>query len=753
MTAPGRKGYDIRTGTAPNTPPEVDSMDATSDNPRDGREISTIDLDDPSLFLNREINWIDFDAKVLEEAEDEETPLLERLKFLCIFWNNLDEFFMVRVANIFHQHTTGFLNLPPDGMTPARQLATIRKKLLPLISKAQNRWLGDLLPALRKADIRITPLEELGEKQKKFLEGYFRNEIYPILTPQAIDPGRPFPTISNLSLNFLVELLDPDSGIRYARLKIPKNFSRFVFIPRNKEAKSYSSFGISKNTRSCDIVLIEDMIRTFLPLLFPGYRVLDAATFRITRNTDVEIEEDEASDLLEAVRNLVDRRNFGEIIRLEASKDMSRDMLTFLIRRFHLAPFQVYRMRAPLAFQGYMTLCDTERPDLKDEPFSPRMPAPFRDGAHIFAGIRAGDALVYHPYDSFIPVLDFVRRAATDPKVVAIKITLYRVGSESPIVQALIEARRNGKQVTALVELKARFDEERNITWAEALEEAGVHVVYGLVGYKIHAKMCLVVRRETDGIRRYVHIGTGNYNPVTAQIYGDLGLFTADPAICADITDLFNAITGYSRKDDYRRILVSPMTTRAGIIGRIEREVARHRAHGDGEILFKMNQLVDKACIQALYRASMAGVRIRLQVRGICCLRPGVPGVSETIEVTSVVGRFLEHVRIFFFHNGGDEELLIGSADLMPRNLDRRIEILVPVRDAEIRRTIRDDILRIHLADTAKARCLREDGTYVRVRSGNGEPVVDSQRIMMNRTSGYTPVRGEEEKRHEQLRF
>ena len=733
-------------------------MDPTKDNAAKeecdaGSGTTLINLDDPSLFLNREINWIDFDAKVLEEAEDEETPLLERLKFLCIFWNNLDEFFMVRVANIFHQHTKGFLNLPPDGMTPARQLATIRKKLLLLLARAQNCWLKDVLPALRKADIRITPFDDLGEKQKKFLEGYFRNEIYPILTPQAIDPGRPFPTISGLSLNFLIQLLDPDSGIRFARLKIPKNFSRFVFIPRNKEAKSYSSLGISKNVRSNDIVLIEDLIRSFLPMLFPGYKVLDAATFRITRNTDVEIEEDEASDLLEAVKNLVDRRHFGEVIRLEVARDMSREMFGFLVRRFHLAPFQVYRMRTPLAFQGYMALCDAERPDLKDDPFAPRTPAPFVEGAHIFATIRAGDAIVYHPYDSFMPVLDFVRRAAADPKVVAIKITLYRAGSESPIVQALIEARRNGKQVTALVELKARFDEERNITWAEALEDAGVHVVYGLVGYKIHAKMCLVVRRETDGIRRYVHIGTGNYNPGTAQVYSDIGLFTANQAICADVTDLFNAITGYSRKDDYRQILVSPMTTRSGIIGRIEREIARHREHGDGEILFKMNQLVDKACIQALYLASMAGVRVRLQVRGICCLRPGVPGVSDNITVTSVVGRFLEHVRIFFFHNGGDEELLIGSADLMPRNLDRRIEILVPIRDPEIRKTIRDDILKIHLADNAKSRRLLEDGTYVRVLPEKGEPVVDSQRLMMNRAAGYNPVRGEEEKRHEQLRF
>ena len=725
------------------TPSPEEGEVAENMSPKKSREGTPFDevqsLDDPRLFLNREINWIDFDSKVLEEAMAPSTPLLEQLKFLSIFFNNLDEFFMVRVSALLEQYRSGVASLAPDGMSPSKQLALIRKRVLPLIATAQEYWSKSLRPRLKEAGLRFVEYEDLGDKHKKFLEGYFKNEIYPVLTPQAIDPGRPFPMISNLSLNFLVQLADPQKGTRFARIKVPKNLSRFIFLPRNKEAKSYESLGFSPNARQCDVLLVEALVAQHLHLLFPGLQVVAAATFRITRNTDVEIDEDESSDLLETVKDLVDRRTFGEVVRLEVSSGVPKDIFLFLVRNFRLAPFQIYKRRGPLDFAGMMDLCSVDRPDLKDEPMLPRTPPPFSERTPPYSVLRKRDAVLYHPYDSFGPVLDFVRRAAVDPKVVAIKQTLYRVGNESPVVDALMTARKNGKQVTAVVELKARFDEERNINWAEALEDVGVHVVYGLVGFKIHAKMCLVIRRESEGVRRYAHIGTGNYNPSTAKIYSDLGLFTADKAVCADVTDLFNAITGYSRKGDYRQLLVSPHTTRSGIVSRIEREIAKHKESGDGYIAFKMNQLVDKECIQALYRASQAGVRVRLQIRGICCLRPGVPGVSETIEVTSIVGRFLEHARVFYFRNGGDDEMYIGSADLMPRNLDRRVEVLVPIRGKELRETLLRDMLETHLADTAKAWKLSADGAYFRIAPAEGTPAVDSQKIMMQHGKGWNP--------------
>lgn len=701
------------------------------------KEQPITDLDDRRLYINREINWLDFNYKVLEEAMDVSNPLLERLKFLGIYFNNLDEFFMVRVAGLIRQYKEGVGSTAPDMMSPAKQLTLIRKGLIPCLAMAQDYWRKDLLPALRGMGIHITEYQSLSEKHKKFLDKYFEDEIYPILTPQAIDPGRPFPRVSGRSLNFLVQLHDPYGGVKFARLKVPKNLSRFVFVPRNKEAKTYTNLGFSANVRDNEIILMEDLINQHLGMLFPGLDVLNASTFRITRNADVEIEEDEAHDLLEAVEDYVEKRSFGEVIRLEIKTGMPSEMYKFLMRRFGLAPFQIYKSKIPLAFTDFLRLYDVDRPDLKYVPMIPRVPAPFVEGAALHPVIRERDVVVYHPYDSFSPVLEFVRRAARDPKVLAIKQTLYRVGSNSPVVEALMEARKNGKQVTAMVELKARFDEEQNITWARAMEEVGVHVVYGLVGYKIHAKLCLVLRKEATGVRRYVHIGTGNYNPDTARIYSDLGLFTCDPEICADVTDLFNAMTGYSYKDNYRKLLVSPISTRREIIARIDREIERHRKSGDGYIAMKMNQLVDRRCIKALYRASAAGVTVRLQVRGICCLRPGVDGISDNIEVTSVVGRFLEHSRIFYFHNGGDEEMYIGSADLMPRNLDRRIEVLVPIEDPRLRTSILLGILEVHLGDNVKARRLRSDGTYERVTRKEGSPAVDSQSFMVNHDGSW----------------
>ena len=684
----------------------------------------------PSLYLNREVNWLEFNYKVLEEAMDENNPLLEKLKFMGIFFDNLDEFFMVRVAGLIRQYKTGIASTPPDGFSPAKQLNLIRKNLLPQLAMAYDFWKQNLKPALLNNDIYLVHYRKLTDMNRSFLKKYFEDTIYPILTPQAIDPGRPFPLISGLSLNFLVKLRDPETGIKFARLKVPKNMQRFVFVPRNKEAKTYSTLGFSANVRGNAVIMIEDIIRENIGYLFPGLEVVATSTFRVTRNTDIEIEEDEAHDLLEAVTAYVDRQQFGEIIRLEIKSGTPSDMYRFLVGKLQLSPYQVYKSRIPLGFSDFLKLYDVDRPDLKYEPFNPKQPFPFVDGASVFPVIRESDKFVFHPYDSFGPVLDFIRQASTDKKVLAIKQTLYRVGRNSPVVKALMEARKNGKQVTAMIELKARFDEEQNITWAKALEEAGVHVVYGLVGYKIHAKLCMVLRKENNGIKRYVHIGTGNYNPSTAKIYTDMGIFTCNDEICSDVTDLFNAMTGYSYKTNYRKLIVSPHNTREGILKRIKRETDRHKDHGDGYLAFKMNQLVDTDCIEALYEASRAGVKIRLQVRGICCLVPGLDGISENIEVTSIVGRFLEHSRIFYFHNGGEQEILIGSADLMPRNLDRRIEVLVPVLDKELRSIIYNDILLIHLNDNQKARRLKSDGKYERVLMEKSIPV-DAQKLMM----------------------
>lgn len=687
------------------------------------------DLSCPNLYLNREISWLDFNLKVLEEAVSPGLPLLEQLKFLAIFYNNLDEFFMVRVANILRQYRSGAANISPDRMTPARQLAEIRRRVLLHTARAQSHWNKTLRAQLTERSVRIVEYDDLSEKQRRFLDGYFKNEVYPILTPQAIDPGHPFPMISTTCLNFIIQLRCRDGVVRFVRLKVPNNLSRFIFIPRNKEAKTYASLGFDPNVRGDDILLLEDLVAQYLPMLFPGHTVENAALFRITRNTNLEIEEDEADDLLEAVKDFVDQRRFGDVVRLEIAHRAPKSLIAFLSSRLGLQPFQIYRVKGPMAFPEFMTLYNVDKPQLKETPFHARTHPALSDG-NFFASIRSQDILLFHPYDNFISVLDFIRRAAEDPDVIAIKQTLYRVGNDSPIVKALIEARRRGKQVVAVVELKARFDEERNITWAEELEKEGVNIVYGLVGMKIHAKICLVVRRERDLVRRYVHIGTGNYNPSTAKIYTDLSLLTANPDICADVTDLFNVMTGYACRDTYRTLLVSPQVMRAPLIELIQREEERQRRYGDGAIIFKCNQLVDPAIIRALYRASMAGVRIRLQVRGICCLRPGLPGISDTIEVSSIVGRFLEHSRIYWFNAGGEGIFYIGSADLMPRNLDRRIEVLAPVTDPQMRATL-SSILEWHLRDNVQAWRLRNDAIYERLAPEKGEEPVNAQALMM----------------------
>lgn len=685
-----------------------------------------ISLEDPSLYINRELSFLKYTDRILEEALDKSHPLLERIKFLAIAADLLDEFFMVRVSGLRRQLEAGVLKLPPDGMTPAEQLATIRKNLLPALAVQYDCWHNDLVPKLKKEGIKILHYEDLKRKQRKLMRKYFKSEIFPALTPLAFDPGHPFPHISNLSLNLAVVVSDPLHGQRFARLKVPNTFPRLLRIPAEDAAEDYQSLGLVQ-TSTTNFVWLEGVVGANLDILFPGVEIVAAYPFRITRDADPEIEEDEASDLLSAIEESLRKRHFGSTVRLEIDETMSDQVREILITNLGIAPYQVYTLEGPIGLVSVMELMDINRPDLKDKPFQHFVPPQLSRGEDIFSVISRQNFLFYLPYDSFDPVVQFVSKAAKDPQVLAIKQTLYRTGPNSPIVAALMEARDNGKQVAVLVELKARFDEENNIVWARALEEAGVHVVYGFVGLKTHAKISMVVRQEREGIKRYVHMGTGNYNDVTARIYADLGYFTCDPVIGADLSNLFNSLTGYSLSEEYDKLLVAPGKMQEQLIAHIDREIALHEKDGGGYIALKMNSLVDKHCIRALYRASQAGVKVDLQPRGICCLRPGVPGVSENITVTSIVGRFLEHTRIYYFRNGGEGEIIIGSADLMPRNLYRRVETLFPIEDERIKTALRDDILKMHLKDNVKARRMLPNGEYERVQPKNGEPEINSQ--------------------------
>ncbi len=691
-----------------------------------GKPAGAPNLDHRTYYINREVSWLRFNERVLEEALDTRNPLLERAKFLSIFHSNLDEFFMVRVSGLRRQLAGGVLKKPADGMTAAEQLAEIRSRLKPALTTSSALWMNDLQPKLSEADVRVLDYDQLKKKQRKLLRKHFKSEIFPALTPLAFDPGHPFPHISNLCINLAVEVNDPQGGERFARIKVPPIFDRLLPLPSEEKADSYERLGL-ETSQSNHFVWIEQVIAANLDLLFPGLDVVACYPFRVTRDADFEIEEDEASDLLAAMLEVVEQRHFGSAVRLEVDNQMPESIRDILTSNLELQPYQVFALDAPLGLADVMELMRADRPELKDKPYLRTVPPVLSNGDDLFSTLRKRNVLLYHPFDSFNPVIEFINQAANDPDVLAIKQTLYRVGPNSPVVKALMQARENGKQVAAIVELKARFDEENNIGWARALERAGVHVVYGLVGLKIHSKMCLVVRREAGGIQRYVHLGTGNYNPVTARVYTDLGYFTTDPEIAADVSDLFNVLTGYSHKQEYSKLLVSPVSTRSEILSRIEREIERHKEHGDGYLAFKVNSLVDKKSIKALYRASMAGVKVDLQVRGICCLRPGVARVSENITVTSVVGRFLEHTRIFYFRNGGDEEVFLGSADLMPRNLNGRVEVTFPVEDERLRTALRDEILFLHLRDNVQARRLLPDATYERLSPGDGEEPLSSQ--------------------------
>lgn len=683
-------------------------------------------LDDPKLYINRELSWLQFNARVLEEAEDQTQPLLERVKFLSIYASNLDEFFMIRVSGLREQLSGGVVEAPPDGMTPAEQLSAIRLELGSQLERFANCWEKDVMPKLAEQGIHVLHYSQLQPKQRQWLRRYFSREIFPVLTPLAFDPAHPFPHISNLSLNLAVVAKDQDRAECFARVKIPDVFPRLIRIPSEELAGDQDQIGGADVGGNC-FVWIEEVVAANLNLLFPGLKIVSAFPFRVTRDADLEIEEDEASDLLEAIEEQVDLRHFGSAVRLEVDHSTPEPIKDILVRNLNLSSYQMYTQYIPLGMSSLMELTRIDRPDLKYPPFLPATPDMLVKRESMFSVIRREDVLLYHPYDNFLPVVDFLREAASDPNVLAIKQTLYRVGANSPIIQALMDARENGKQVAVLFELKARFDEENNIELARKLDDEGVHVVYGVLGLKTHAKMCLVVRRDDDGIRRYVHLGTGNYNITTSRIYTDLSFFTCNAAMGADVSDLFNALTGYSRKDSYAKLLVAPRYMREQILKRIEREIIRQHEHGDGYLAFKMNALSDKACIRALYRASQAGVKIDLQVRGICGLRPGMPGVSDTITVTSVVGRFLEHARVYYFRNGGQEEVFLGSADLMPRNLDRRVEVLFPIESARLREWIVRYLLPVNVLDNVKSRQLRSDGRYVRLHPGSKDQPLNSQ--------------------------
>ena len=688
------------------------------------------DLDDPRLFVNRELGLLEFQRRVLEEAQDGNNPLLERVKFLSIVGSNLDEFFMVRVAGLIKQIDAGVLDLPPDGMTPAEQLAAIRRVSQQIMSNARACLQEIIIPALNKTGIHILEYSKLDERQKASVDAYFEEVVFPVLTPLAFDPGHPFPHISNLSLNLAILICDEDGEEHFARIKVPGSLPRLVPIKR-------SSGSVRKDGTvpyHHYFVWLEQLIAANIASLFPGMEILEVHPFRVTRDADLEIQELEASDLLETMEQSVRQRRFGAVVRVTVNPDLPDHIRNILIDNLELDTHDIYKLDGPLGLSDLMQLYSIDRYDLKDTPFKPPIPYLLRnennDGS-IFNAIRREDILLHHPYDSFTPVVDFLRAAARDPDVLAIKQTLYRVGRNPPVVQALLEAVEQRKQVAVLMELKARFDEESNIEWAKKLEKAGVHVIYGLLGLKTHSKVALVVRKEGDGIRRYVHLGTGNYNAVTAQLYEDLGMFTCDPEIGADATDLFNYLTGYSSIKKYRKLLVAPINMRERLVELIRREIDHQKAGIKGQLIFKVNSLVDQPMIEELYRASQAGVKIELLVRGICCLRPGIKGISDNIRVTSIVGRFLEHSRIYYFNNGGKEEIYLGSADLMPRNINRRVEVLFPVRDARLIHYLTTDLLKTYFSDNVKARRMRSDGSYERVKPQGKDPTLNIQEWLL----------------------
>jgi len=669
-------------------------------------------FEDPSLYLNRETSWLAFNARVLGEALDPATPLLERLKFLAIHAANLDEFFMIRVSGLHEQLAAAVVELSPDGLTPAEQLARIRAIILEQLELACATLSNEVLPALAGQGIELVNWERLDDETRERANRYFHSTVFPILTPLAVDPGHPFPFLSNLSLSLAVEIRDPDSQERkFARVKVPPSLPRFVALDALEKGPVASALREAGRTR---FLPLEQLIEANLARLFPELEVLGAHPFRITRDMDYEILAEEAVDLLSIIDRELRKRRFGACVRLEVDRDIPAHIRRMLLEKLEIDEEDLYETTGLLGLAALLSLSQLERPELRDPPFAPRVPAQLGEveSSGIFAAIRDDDVLLHHPYDSFLPVLEFLNQAANDPQVLAIKMTLYRGGSNADAARALIRAAENGKQVAVSIELKARFDEENNIAWARMLERVGVHVFYGAAGTKTHVKMALVVRREADGIRRYVHLSTGNYNAATARLYTDFGLLTADPELGEDASELFNSLSGFSKQRRYRKLAVAPTGLIDAVLGQIEHEAAEAGAGRPARIFAKMNSLVDGRVCNALYRASMAGVKIDLIVRGICCLRPGVVALSDNIEVRSIVGRFLEHSRVFLFGVPGREQLFLASADWMPRNFYNRVEVWFPITSEKLREQIRREVVEPSLRDDIRAHILQRDGSY-----------------------------------------
>ncbi len=686
-------------------------------------------VNDPEYLFNRELSWLEFNRRVLSEGLDTTNPMLERLKFLAIFSTNLDEFFMIRAAGLKEQVEEKISKRSLDGLTPDEQLRAICEKVRPMV-ETQIKCLHDtILPSLAKSGVEIRSFQSLKKDEKKYLENYFFKNIFPVLTPQAVDESHPFPYISNLSLN-LGLFVEPDDSIihehlehiytsrRFVRVKLPQNVARLIPVENN----------------ATQFVLLEEIIAANIAHLLPNMKAGGAFLFRLTRDADVELREDEAGDLLRLIeRELYHQRRFSFPVRLEVSSAMPDEMVRYLSDSIRLNETDVYRVGGILSIPDLMRLYALEIPGLKDATIEYSLPKALQKSTNIFETLKKQDVLVHHPYTNYSAITEFIDNAAEDENVRAIKICLYRTGKDSPIVKSLIKASRNGKQVAALVELKARFDEENNIEWARRLEAEGVHVVYGIRGLKTHSKVTLIVRHENDELKRYVHIATGNYNPTTSRNYTDVGLLTADEEIGADVTDLFNFLTGYSYQNEYRRLLVAPINMRRRTLEMINHETDNKKNGKDARIIVKINSLTDDKIIRALYRASQAGVKVDLIVRGICVLRPGIKGISENIRVISVVGRFLEHSRIYYFLNGGNEEIFIGSADWMHRNLDRRVEAIVPILDAKAAKYLRDTVLDAYLRDNVNSQILKSDGSYEQIQPKNGEELVNSQMFFVNR--------------------
>jgi len=680
----------------------------------------------PENFFSRDLSWLEFNRRVLDEALDPKLPLLERVKFISIFFSNLDEFYMIRVSGLKEQIRAKIIEPGVDGLTPIETLHKIEIEVRQMLKEVYDYLKFQIIPELKKNSIHICDINELSEEEKGFLSDYFKKEIFPVLTPLAFDPGRPFPYISNLSLSFAIQIKKGNGEKHFARVKVPS------LIPRLLRIDPYTNY-YSKpdNSGQIKFIWIGDLIKANLNLLFPGMEIIAAHRFRITRNTDLEIQEDEAEDLLDLIEENVKQRKFGSVVRLEVEKNMPEYMVETLIENLEISNEDVHLLDGNLGLSDLMMLYDLPLPNLKEKPFHPVTPPIFEGDENIFSLIRQKDILLHHPYESFAPVIDFIKQASLDPDVLAIKQTLYRVGPNSPIVKYLIEAAERKKQVAVLVELKARFDEENNIYWARELEKAGVHVVYGLLGLKTHAKMSLVVRKESDGVKRYVHLCTGNYNTATARVYTDLGLFTCDEDICNDVAEIFNFLTGYSEQRQFKKLIVAPINMREKFIELVEREVKNVKEGKPGYIILKLNSLVDPLSIAALYEASARGVKIDLIIRGICCLKPQVPGLSDNIRVVSIVGRFLEHSRVYYFYNDGQEDIYCSSADLMQRNLDRRVETSFPINEPDFKKFVKK-ILKMSLKDNRKARVLLPTGKYVPNRRVVGDDKVCLHEWMMN---------------------